>query len=258
MSSTFKRKLINSIIYILGVLFVIVLYQIFALWKQNTAFNKDTMKILVPNFNKIFAAFIKLFGYSSTYIALLNTFYRLFLSIIIGGFIGIFLGIFAGKYNWLRTFLKPLMTVFKGIPVVILVIILMLSINRNSYIPVISTIIIVIPVFYHGTVEGIKSIDKDMIDAYRMYSNFNLRVIMQVYMPAISHYLKASLITSISFGIKVMISTDYLSQSNNTLGYLIMSARANLEYAKVYAYLILILVIIVLLEFLFEFIKSEE
>lgn len=248
MSSTFKKKLLNSIYFVIGILFVIVLYQLFAFYKQENAFNKNAMKLLLPNIDKIFKAFFKSLIKPKVWLSILNTLWHLFISILIASIIGITLGVVSGLKSGVRWFLKPLMSLLRSIPVVIFVIILLLALTNDSNVPIVATILILIPIFYQASLEGVISIDKDQIDSYKLYSNFNFKVLIKFYIPSIIGFIRQAFVTSISFGIKVVISTEYLSIGKNNIGRLIFNARYFLEYDYVYAYVLLILLISIFIE----------
>ena len=251
MNSISKKRLIDLLVFTLGIIFVIILYQLFAWHQQNVAFNKENMKIFLPNVNVIFKSLFKSLGRIKTYEALFYTLLNLIISILIGGIFGISLGLLAGNKRRIKLFLRPLINLFKLTPVVVLVYILLVGLNNNrSIVPIAITMLIVMPIFYEGTVEGVESISSDLIDVYKIDSNFNFKVFKLVYIPSIIHFLKVSLFTAISFGLKVLISTEYLASKSNTFGSLMQASRASLRYSELYAYLIIILIV----AFIFELI----
>ena len=259
MNSIFKKRLIEFIIFVLGILFVIILYQLFAWHQQNVAFNKENMKIFLPNINSIFKSFFKALVSSRTYKSLFYTLINLILSIILGGIFGILLGLLAGKKRKIKIFLRPLINVLKLTPVVVLVYILLVGLNNNRpIVPIATTMLVIIPIFFDGTVEGIESISSDLEDVYKIDSNFSFKVFKLVYFPAIINFLKVALFTAISVGLKVLISTEYLASKNNTFGSLMQNARTNLRYSDLYAYLIIILLVAFIFEFISLFFKVSD
>lgn len=255
MNSTYKKIIINSTLYILGILFVIILYEAFSIIKEKTAYNGAAISILVPHVSKIFKSFFKSLGQFKTYKAIFNTLWHLLISVIIGGALGIILGILGGISNKVRIFLKPIMTFMRSTPVIILTIILLLAVTNDSFVPLISTIIIIIPIFYEAVKNGVSGIENEQIDFYRLNSNLNFMVIKNVYIPATMGYIAQALVTSLSVGIKVIISTEYLSKSNNTIGYLIKESREQMNYDKLYACVFMVFIIVLIVELIPKCIK---
>ncbi len=239
MNSIMNKKLKNTIYYCLGIILVGIILQLLSFAKGN--------EIFFPNILTILKTFFKSIVTIETYTYIGTTLLELLISISISFIIGIILGVFASIFDSFYKILKPLITILRCLPMIILIIILILSVNVSTA-PIIATIIVVTPIIYEGTYQGIKTIDRNLIDVYKLHSNTTPKIVFKVFLPLISSHSKASYTNALGMGIKVLITTEYLCGKNNTLGRAIILASQNIEYEKIYAYSLILVILVLLLE----------
>ena len=86
-----------------------------------------------------------------------------------------------------------------------------------------------------------------MIDVYRLNSSFNLRILFSVYLPLMEGYLKQAYINAVGMGIKIVITTEYLVQTKNSLGKAVFSSSYFNDYDEIYAYALIMILLVLLL-----------
>ena len=227
-------------IFCLGIILIGVMLQVLGKAKGDS--------LVFPGILEILRAFIKLITQPHTYNLILTTLIHLFVSLIASTFLGIAIGLGEGFSKSFRKFLKPLMTMLRSIPIIVLVVIIMV-LTKYSRVPYIASTLMLVPLISEATAEGCKRIDRNLIDVYRLNSRFNIRILFYVYLPLMAGYLKQAYINAVGMGIKIIITTEYLVQSRNSLGKAVFSSSYFNEYAEIYAYaLILILLVLMLTE----------
>ncbi|MGM9968940.1 MAG: ABC transporter permease [Anaeroplasma sp.] len=236
-----KKRLKNTVYCCIGILLLAFLYQCFSY-----LVNK---KIFIPNISDIISSFFHIIGDGSTYLYIGNSLYHLLIALIVSMSIGISLGIISGVYKNTYLILKPIMSLLRILPVIIFIVLIMLVADLSD-VAVITCILILIPIFYEGTYQGIINIDEYLLDVYKLNSSINLKVIFRVYLPLISSYSKSSFISSIGMGIKILVTTEYISGANNTIGKAIILAMNDLNYSYIYAYSLILIIVILLIEYL--------
>jgi NitT/TauT family transport system permease protein len=107
----------------------------------------------------------------------------------------------------------------------------------------------VFPIVFQATEDGIKSIDKELIDVYKLEEHHLPMAIKNLYFPLIKPYLFLSLLQSFGLGVKVLVMAEYLSQTKNSIGNALYLARINIEYQYVYAWTIVLIMISLLFEY---------
>jgi len=241
-STTTSKKIKNLILFVAGIIIILLLISLIGLIKDN--------KIVFPSIWEIFNAFFRLLGTGSTYKYIGTTILDFIIIILVSSIIGIGLGILSGFNDISKGILKPFMIIGRSMPMVIIIVIIMLTIPNDNYryVPIVSTIIALIPILYEAVSEGIRRIDSTYNDVWRLNSNLNLKVICNVHMPLIGGYLKQAFVNAIGLGIKMIVTTEFIAGVRNTLGVAIFDSKVLVEYTEIYAYAIILVLLVVFLE----------
>ena len=235
------KRIKYAIYYSCGILLVALILQILSLIKNN--------EIFFPNVLDITKSFFSLLGEANTYLCIGTTLLELLISLAISFVIGVALGVLSGVSDAIYRILKPLMSILRTLPIIVLIVLLML-LTKLNYAPVIASTLVLIPIIYEGTSQGIKTIDKNLIDVYKLNSDLTFNIVLKVYLPLISSHSKSSFVSALGMGIKILITCEYICGVSNTLGRQIILASQNLEYEKIYAYSFILVILIMLIELL--------
>ena len=239
MNSIMRDSLKATIYYSLGVILLIVIFQIFSM-----AMNDN---FIVPSVGSIFSDFFILLTKGSTYSYIGYTLLDLVISLLIAILIGVILGSIAGIKPCMYKVFKPIMSFFRILPVIVLILMVMLY-STLGYVPMVVSTMVLIPVIHEGVYQGIIKVDKDIVNAYRLDTAFNLRVLFNIYLPLIGSSFTSAAISALGLGIKVVVTAEYICGSSNSLGRAIINCLNNLEYSKLYAYSIILIILILLIE----------
>ena len=254
-----KKYLKNSIFYIIGIILVGFVFQILSWIKNNDYF--------LPSVGDILGSFISLLGESSTWIGILYTIKNVFLSILLSFLIGIIFAVIAYKSNIIYQILKPLMMIFRFIPLIIIISILFYLFYRQDNITLYFCVCsFLVPMIYESVYQGIKGIEQPYIDVYKLHSSFNLKILFRVYLPLTVGACKSAFLNSIGLGIKICLSVEFICSMSKTLGFLIKNEINSLNgFTKVYGYLIILIIVSIILEviplligFIYNKIKYRE
>lgn len=235
MEQSKEKKLLP---FILGLILVGCLLQAASFLKGD--------QLVFPSVLEIFKAFIRLITTGKTYLLIWTTVSHLLISMVIATIIGVGLGLLQGMNQFIRGLLKPLTIMFRSLPMIVLVVIIMV-ITKYERVPVIATSLVLIPIISEATCEGCLRIDKELIDVYRLHSNFNIKILFYVYIPLMAGYLRQAYINAVGMGIKLAVSTEYLVQTRNSLGKAVHSSSYFNEYQDIYAYALIMVLLVMLL-----------
>lgn len=239
-----KKYLLNILYYIIGIIIVALLFQVFSWIKNNEYF--------LPSVASIINNFFNLLTKGETWIAILLTIRNVFLSILLSFLIAVILALIATKFKVIYNILKPLMMIFRFIPLIIIITVLFYLFYRKEGITLyICVTSFLTPMIYEAIYQGISRIDKSYIDVYKLHSSFNLKILFRVYLPLTVGACKAAFLNAIGLGIKICLSVEFICSLDKTLGYLIKNEINSLEgYTNVYAYLIILIILSIILELL--------
>lgn len=212
--------------------------------------------LLIPSIGTVFKTFFKMLTETSFLIALVNTGARLVLSLAVSAFFGILLGYFSAKNKTVEIWLRPHVTILKTIPVISIIIIMYILVGFQIA-PYIITFFMIFPIFYQTTYHGIKAINQDLLDVYHLEMENRYLEIKYVYMQNIKDYLILACFQSFGLGFKVLVTSEYITQTSRSIGRMLYQGKVNLEYDYVFAITILLIIITVLVEVLMTSFKKK-
>ena len=233
-----EKKNKQAFAFVLGIILIGCLIQA-AGWIKND-------RLVFPDVTEILRAFFRLLGTPKTWLLIHTTLRHLLTAMAISTVIGLAIGLLEGYNDFIRMMFRPLMVMLRSIPMLVLVVIIMVLTSYDK-VPLIGTTLILVPMISEAVCEGCRSIDKDLLDVYRLNSGFNLEVLWNVHLPLMAGYLKQAYINAIGMGIKLVVSTEYLVQTKNSLGKAINTSIYFNEYQDIYAYALIMIFLVVLI-----------
>lgn len=235
-----NKRIADLISFCLGILLIGVMIQ----WAGNV---KDNA-LVFPGVQEIGKAFLRLIREENTWLMMEGTLTRLVQSMVLATSVGITLGMLQGMNRFLRHLLNPLMVFLRSMPMIILIFIFIVVVSREHrpFIPVMASTLVLIPMISEAACEGCRRIDRELIDVYRMNSRFNLRVLVRVYLPLMSGYLKQAYVSAVGMGVKLAVSTEYMVGISDTLGNAVQSSRDAVDYQDIYAYALIMILMVIL------------
>ncbi|MBQ9009471.1 MAG: ABC transporter permease subunit [Clostridia bacterium] len=232
-----NKAIRETILFCSGIILLGCLIQA-AGWMRND-------RLVFPDVIEILRAFFRLLGEGQTYLKIGVTLRHLLEVMVVSGLIGIAVGLAEGLSDAVRTLLKPAMILLRSIPMIIMVVIVMV-LTRYDRVPLIASSLFVIPIISEAVSEGCRSIEPELIDVYRLNSGFNLQVLTHVHLPLIAGYLRQAYANAVGMGLKLVVTTEYLVQTKNSLGKAVYSSSYFNEYQDIYAYALIMIVLVLL------------
>lgn len=231
-NSTIKSKILS---YIISLVLIYLISFVLYCFKDN--------ELVYPNPNYIIYTFFCLFAKSKTYKAILLSLISLIICLVISFIISLVLSYLAYKFKFLYNFFNPYIVLFRSTPV-ISISVLFIVLFGHTYSVFVITNVILIPLFYEGLYEGFISTDKNIIDAYKLDSKLNIKILFKLYLPININKIKMLLIEGVGLGFKILLTSEYLNSKDGTLGSLLFNAyQNNIDMTEIYTYTILIVLI---------------
>jgi NitT/TauT family transport system permease protein len=192
-------------------------------------------------------AFIHLVFSRSFHLALFYTLLRVLSVVAVSTFLGIVFGILSGRFTVLEHLLSPLVLLIKTVPTIVLIVYVVLW--MSGYLaPIFVTILITFPVVYGNVLEGYKRIDEKLIELADVYKFNWIKKLRTVLFPSIKPYIQSSVLAIGGLGLKVVIASEVLSQTQNSLGRSFQIARMNIDTSEVLALAMVTIIISVVLD----------
>lgn len=206
-------------------------------------------EILLPGPLAVLRAFGALFTRSESLLAIGGTLLRLLSAMAVALVSGLFLGVLAGLKPGLGRFLSPAVTVLRTVPVISIVVIVLILAGFEKT-PYVITFLMIFPLFFQAVSDGVRNIDPELVDVYRLEDNRFFTGLWHCYLPLIGDQIKTALLQSAGLGIKVLVMAEYLAQTKDSIGNRLYLEKVNLNYDMVFAWTLFLILLAVGLEIL--------
>ncbi|MDN5352551.1 MAG: NitT/TauT family transport system permease protein [Clostridiales bacterium] len=190
-----------------------------------------------------------LFGETGFYIAFGYTMARLLIVLSISMGLGTLLGVFAGKLFPAEALMRPIVQVARSLPTIVLIVYVGLWMS-GFWAPIFVTVLITFPVVYGNALEGYKRMDRKLVEMGRLYRLSRFKMMKAIYYPSVKPYLQSGFSAILGLGLKVVIASEILSQTPNSLGRLFQIARMNVETPRVIALALFTVSVAIVFEYL--------
>ncbi len=245
--STNYKKIIGIII---SILLIYLLFLFLYLTKNNS--------LAFPNPNNIIKEAGLLLIKKETYISISLSILRLLLCLLISFVLGLVLASLSFFSELIKNIINPYILIFRSVPVVSLII-LFIILFGNKEACLFITCLMLVPIFYENIYQSFLNIDPNIVRAYKIDSNFNLKILFKIYIPESIKDIKTSFIECVGLGFKVLVMSEYLSGKTNSLGYSILEAyQNNIDMVYIYSWTLILVILSVSITKLCNLIKNKS
>lgn len=205
--------------------------------------------IKIPSPYETIQAIIRIVSDEHFFIQLFNSLKRILFGFSMAFFFGLTLGMVSGFFDTVYYLLKPIVLIQRAIPTMAVILLSLIWLNRELS-PILVGVLVIFPIIYSAVVNGIREIDKnllEMADIYHLSFKSRLR---HLYLPSIRTSLASVSAVALSLNIKISIAAEVLSQPKYAIGTGFQMERVSLNTAGVLAWSFIAILIAGLLEWL--------
>ena len=171
---------------------------------------------------------------------------------ILGGFLlgvlcGFILAFASYKIKLMDEFLNPFVLTIKSIPVASFVILVLIWFGAPNLSLIISALV-VFPIVYLSTLEGLKSLKSDLLEMAAVFKMRALTKFKYIYLHGLKSFLLSSLSLATGMAFKSGVAAEVIGRPRWSIGNGIFSAKAYLETGEVLAWTIAIIIVSYLCE----------
>jgi NitT/TauT family transport system permease protein len=168
------------------------------------------------------------------------TLYESFLAFMIGAGLGIVLGFLLARVPLLALVFDPYIKMLNAMPRVVLAPIFLLWFGLGVWSKVALGVTIVFFVVFFNTYQGVREVDRVIIDNARMLGASERQLIRHVLIPSAMIWIFSSLHVSVGFAIVGAVVGEYLGASRGA-GYLISQAEGLFDTTGVFAGMVILM-----------------
>lgn len=172
---------------------------------------------------------------------------RISAGMVLGTALGLVLAALTCASSLADTLLSPAIRVVRATPVASFIILVLLWVYR-SWVPVVISALMVLPVVWANMVRGIREVDPqllEMADAYRFSRGKTLRL---VYLPSIRPYFLSAATTAMGLAWKSGVAAEVLCLPRPSIGTQIYNTKLYLEIPDLFAWTVVVVALSLVLE----------
>ena len=183
--------------------------------------------------------------------------YSIFFSLlrIIGGFIlaacaGILLAVSAYRFRHIRELLEPVMLAIKSVPVASFIILALIWFSSHNLATLIS-FLMVLPVIYTNVLDGICSVDNQLLEMAQVFRLPVIRRIRYIYVPQVMPFFRSGCTISLGLCWKSGIAAEVIGMPKGSIGERLQQAKVYLDTPELFAWTLVIVLVSLTFERLF-------
>lgn len=203
--------------------------------------------VLVASPVETFREFLRLLGESSFYFSLGKSILRIGGGFAAGLFCAAFLAFLAYRIPFVENLFTPFMRFLLAVPVASFAVLLLIWWGA-SFLSAAVSFLVVLPQFYVSFTEGMKSLDKKMLQMAEVYRLPGFSRFFYVYRPALKPFLYSSMKISLGMCWKSGVAAEVIGLPDFSIGEGLYFSKITLNTAGVFAWT----GVIILLSLLFE------
>jgi NitT/TauT family transport system permease protein len=165
--------------------------------------------------------------------------------------VGIAIGICAGRNVFLEAFFRPWIILVRSTPVMSVIILALIWFKRET-VPVFVTFLMAFPIVVQNIIEGMKSIDGDLLAMADTYRITSWRRFVYLYLPSLGPFLAAGISGGLGITWKVLIAAEVLSYPTWGIGAQMDTARVYLQTDKVFAWTMVVVMLGLFFDYLLD------
>lgn len=171
------------------------------------------------------------------------------LAFVIGVAAGLFLGFLLARVRFLERLLDPFLQMFNALPRVVLAPIFLLWFGLGIWSKVAFGVTLVFFIVFFNTLEGVRSVDRVLINNARMLGAKESDLLKHVFIPSALTWIFSSLHISVGFAITGAVVGEYLGASAG-VGYAIAQAQGVFDTKGVFAGMFILMIVVLVVDVL--------
>ena len=198
----------------------------------------------------------ELLGTKAFYLSCLWSLGRIFMGLFAGILAGVLLAALCAASGLADSLISPAVSVIKATPVAS-IIILMLYVLGKSAVPMVASLLMVIPIVFVNVRRGIDSVPASEREVAQVYGFGFGKRLRYLTLPSVLPYFSAACRSALGLAWKAGVAAEVICTPKNSIGGKLYDAKAYLEIADLFAWTVVIVVVSALFERVFLFLLGK-
>lgn len=178
---------------------------------------------------------------------IITTLSRTMISFLIAFVLSIVIGIIAALNKWFYDLIFPMISLFKTVPTMAIVILALIWLT-NKKAPILIATLMVLPILYEAVIKGIRDVDPKLLGMAKVYDVKTIYKIKDIYIPSVLYNIGAIFSSTIGLCLKLVIGGEVLGQPPLSIGTSIQTEKMYLNTAGVLAWIMVLVILSLLID----------
>lgn len=223
---------------------------VFALLVWQAAAMLVNESLLLASPLQVAGRLFSLVGTADFWAAVMHTGCRIVLGFLAGFAAGIGLAIAAGRFKWVEMLLWPFVVTIKTIPVASFVILVLIWLGSRQ-LSVFISFLMVFPVIYLNTLQGIQSTDTKLLEMAAMFRLTGSQKLRHIYLPHLRPFLTGGCSIALGLSWKSGVAAELIGRPDASMGDMLYMAKIHFDTSELFAWTFVIILLSLLFEKLF-------
>jgi NitT/TauT family transport system permease protein len=170
--------------------------------------------------------------------------------------VGMIIGILAGQNTTVNAFFRPIIILMRSTPVMSVIILALIWFKRET-VPVFATFLMVFPIMVQNIIEGIRSVDRDLLEMVEVFRVTGWLRFTRLYVPSLLPFLAAGISVGLGITWKVLIAAEVLSYPRWGIGTQMDTARVYLQTDKLFAWTLVVVAMGLLFDYILDYLLKK-
>ena len=166
---------------------------------------------------------------------------------LLGSAVGMLMAVLTAKSRLASLFLRPLLSLIKATPVASFIILAVIWLEFGK-VPVLTSMLVVIPTIWANVEKGILSTDKKLLIMAHGFSVPESRILSGIYIPTVRPYFLAAVNSAMGMAWKAGVAAEVICPYKNSIGTALYNSKIYLETTELFAWTAVTVLLSVLLE----------
>ena len=167
------------------------------------------------------------------------------------------LALLSNKRAFVKSAIAPIISITRALPTIAIVLLLLLWTN-SSVAPIIVTMLVVFPTTYTHLESAFSSLDKTVAEAGCVDGASQLQVFKKIEIPMALPSIYLAIGSGLSLNFKLMVAAEVISQTANSIGYMLNTSKVYFETAEMLALVCASVILGVIIETVFNSLSKKS
>lgn len=178
------------------------------------------------------------------------SFLRIAVGFILSFAVGFLLALVCHRFQIIRDFLEPIIVMLKTVPMISFVIMLLIWVG-NQALTVYLSFLIVLPIIYTNTLQGLETVNPEMLEMAKIFHLAPWKKFLYVYRPAFMPFVRSGCRLALGMSWKSGIMAEVIGTPKPSIGREMYAAKSYLQTADLFAWTVVVVILSVVFEKVF-------